>query len=850
MKTRVFSLLVLCLMLLCTAVSAEDTPSAQRAEKLRALGAVYDLADGESEELAGEVSRGEFAKIIVKYFGKNSPDMEVTEKPYVDVELTNKYVRDIKILKNMGIDTDSASLKYRPDDTVTVGEAGKMLVRAMGYTIFDESKTLGMARSLKLFAGVAKSTDDAATLDDIYKMLENGLDAELFEPVLSSSENLYRPAADKTVLSEYYNIEKRRAIVTANEYTALTAASDAVGEGYIRLGNVEYKLKNTDYGKYLGYTVDYYLDTDEDEVKYITPYKDNKTYEVASDDVDAVTNRKISYTNASDSKKEIKLGESFDVIYNKKAYSGYGNLADIMPEYGSVCALDNYGDGSCEVVFITSYEYYLVKNLYSPGKAVYAYSGAVIDLSDESGYVEIRNSAGGLASFAGIKPDTVISVATSKNSDGDKYIGVIISEKKVQDSLSAADEDEVAIGGKSYKPTKDFLGQIELGCSGTFYLTHDERAAFYKAEGAGEWNVALVYRQLYDWENDDYMVVLYTPGGEFVKLTLAEKAKFAATTQSPDALRGKEYATTQLVVGEVIRYTLDADGKIKEVEVADKGMTVSGKRRYVNKKGLRVLDDGSSCYFRNSIINGKTTLTSDTVYFVVPPTEKWSDKESFYTTADGILLNNIYEYTFPYTAFTFGESDVGTAKVLLLTAEIKSANMSNEAPLYTIDKISTVLRDDDVMTQLVVFGNGAKAVYYCKPEFRKDNALASGDVIQLSADSKKELKAVKKIVNADGSSTGGAALVPGTKNSNGDWRYSGWLVYATVTARGDKFIEFCTADAPTDYYIGNMNYCKYTKLDPQEENRTSVASFDDIAVGDRFTAIVSSGVVRDIVIYK
>ena len=244
MKTRVFSLLVLCLMLLCTAVGAEDTPSAQRAEKLRALGAVYDLADGESEELAGEVSRGEFAKIIVKYFGKNSPDMEVTEKPYVDVELTNKYVRDIKILKNMGIDTDSTSLKYRPDDTVTVGEVGKMLVRAMGYTIFDESKTLGMARSLKLFAGVAKSTDDAATLDDIYKMLENGLDAELFEPVLSGSENLYRPAADKTVLSEYHNIEKRRAIVTANEYTALTAAADAVGEGYIRLGNVEYNLQN------------------------------------------------------------------------------------------------------------------------------------------------------------------------------------------------------------------------------------------------------------------------------------------------------------------------------------------------------------------------------------------------------------------------------------------------------------------------------------------------------------------------------------------------------------------------------------------------------------------------------
>ena len=433
--------------------------SEERAEMLRSLGVLYDLADDETEDLTKEVSRAEYAKILVKYFNKPYSCATLTQKPYIDVELTNEYARDIKTIKDLGYVADTETQSFRPQDTVTLNEAAAMLMRGLGYTYLSDEKALSAATELRVFSGISKNRSEGATLDNIYAMLENTLSAGIVETEWKNGSISYKSSDEKTVLSEYYEIKKMRGVVTANDLTGLSEASKAAGEAQIEIDGKVYGLKYKKCGDYLGYVVDFYLKSEESEdVIYAVPNNKNNVTEISSEELYNADNTQIYYRRQKKDNKTLKLEENYDVIYNKKAYSGYGQLKNILPEEGSITAIDNDNNGRADVLLITSYEFYMVSDIYARDKKVYTTDGNyTIDLNEDRLNVEIRNTDGNMVNFAAVKKNCVLTVSESRNTDGEKMVSVIISDKKTDGTLRSKSDDTVTIDTTEYPATKAFL---------------------------------------------------------------------------------------------------------------------------------------------------------------------------------------------------------------------------------------------------------------------------------------------------------------------------------------------------------------------------------------------------------
>lgn len=840
--------------------SAEQTSevSVARAEKLRALHVLYDLPDDETEDLTKEVSRGEYAKILVKYFNHPYMHVKLTQKPYADVELTNEYARDIKTIKDWNYVYDAQMLEFRPYDTVTLNEAAVMLMRGLGYTYLSDKQILSTISDVRLFKGIKKNISERATLDDIYAMLENALSIGIVETEYKNGEVYYKSAKDKTILSEYYDIKKMHGIITANSITSLTEASGTVGKNQIAVNGKVYGLKYKNCVDYLGYDVDFYVTEEDEDILYAVPNSGNQVTEIDSDDIENAENDRIYYTY-NDKSKNIKLEQNFDVIYNKKAYSGYGMLKDILPKYGKVVVLDNNDDGNGDVVFITSYEYYMVRDVYSGGddNKVYTDDGKTLELNAKDADVEIKNSEGNTVSFAAIKKYNVLTVAESKNTDGTRGITVIVSDKKVTGTLKSKGEDTVTIDKTEYPAIDTLLNAVSPGYEGTYYIAHNGKLVFYKETGENSWNIGLLYKTYTDGDIDDTLYIsVYTPQDKFVNYAVAENVNIQGTSQIPNGVKGRKKAEAALSKGEIIRYRLNGDNEINKIEKADEGTQSSGETKYLNSQSLRSLGEASaSFYYRNGIFDGKIVTDSDTYFFVTPPQDKWDDKDSFYTSASAILKSNIYEYSYAYKAYAYGDSDVAYANVVVLPdVNAESISINNEVTLYTISEISEIMLDDEIYHRLLMYGNGEKCIYYCSDNVLEEYCLKKNDIIQFEADSNKKILTIRKIMNADGSSSANAILVPGTKNSNGttptkDVLYSGLICYGTVRKKSDKYIEYTyIGDAR---YIGMMARCKYTKLEKDKSrNAVSVGSYNDVSVGDSFVAMISSGEVKDMVIFK
>ena len=834
--------------------------SEKRAEMLHSLGVLYDIPDDETEDLSKEVSRAEYAKILVKYFNRPYSYTNLTEKPYVDVELTNEYALDIKTVKDYGYVYDARMLKFRPYDTVTINEAAIMLMRGLGYTYLSDKQALSSAGSVRILKDINKSGSEAAILDDIYLMLENALRVGLVEIEFKSGGTDYKASKDKTVLSEYYGLKKMRGIVTANSLTGLSEAAKNVKTDQIAVNGKAYALKYNKCNEYLGYNIDFYVtDDDNEKIIYAVPNDDNNITEINVENIESVNSTEICYSINDKKNKTVKLENNYDVIYNKKAYSNYGMLMNIIPEEGQLAAVDNDGNGKADILLITSYEYYMVKDLYShdDDKRVYTEDNNILDLNYNNTDVEIRNSEGNIVTFAAIKKNSVLTVEQSKNTDGTKRIAVIISDKKVTGILTSKSDDTISIDKKEYPASKILSDSIDLGYEGTFYIAHNGKVVFYKEIGDTSWEVGLVYKIFTD-KNDKkkFCISIYTPENNFIQYTMADKIRIEKNSQYKDGVQGWEKVKEELVNGEVIRYRLNNAGEIIRIEKADEGIKNSGEISYVNSQGLRLLGEGTkSFYYRNGIFDGKIVTDSDTLFYAVPPQDNWGDKESFYTNVSSILKSGIYDYSYSYRAYTYGDGEVAYANVVVLPdVWVDNVDIYNENPLYVIGKVSKVMFKDELYNQIVLYGKGEKTVYYCNDSILEKYDLQKNDIIQFEADSDKKIMAVRKILNADNGESVGSVIIPGKKHSNGttptkDVLYSGLICYGKVIHKNDKYIEY-TYIGDTRY-IGLMARCKYTMLEKDKsKNAVSVADYNDVSVGDNFVAMISSGEVKDMIILK
>lgn len=843
-----------------------------------AVGGVYEEAAQCLKDLGGaeyteetdfgaEVTRGDFCKIITEYFDI-APTANVSTTPFVDVEMTHEDFGDIRVLYDLGYITGDENRRFYPDRAITVREALTVIVTALGYKYEAMQRGgyptgfISVAEEKEMLTEAFESYEGSMTLGSIYKMLYDCLDVPVMTREFDGGRETYVVSDENTVLWVYFKTVKDEGIVTAGKYTALTSAAGRVPDGQTAVDDTVY-YSNRDYSDMLGMNVVYYISREDGGNGTIVHMSgtDNEITEILSEDIETISDSEVTYiTDGARRRETARLSADIDVIYNGRALTGYGTLADIMPVNGTTVLVDNDRDGRADVMNITEYENFYVSALDKSARIVYDYiSSKSIDMGEGAETAEIYDAEGNKTAFSSLMSNTLISVTQSRGGS-DKLIRAYVCGTQIEGAADSVSDDEYTIGGTSYKKAPGMTTEVQVGKQGIFYIDIMGKIGAFRTSADTSYSYGLIYNVVYDSNTEEFFLILYTPNEKFEEYDLSSKTALNGVSLRTDDPGGAQTLLDALETGMVIRYRMSDDGSgIAAIETPlpmdDDG---SGNKTPAESTDFRVLYEGSSFKYRNGMLDGKLVINDETVIFSVPKSENWKDKTLFGTLSTGSFSGGT-SYSKNYTAYAVGENAVNDADVMVIE-DITKGSIGNSTNMVLVTGLSSGIdTDQNVCTIINGVSAGNVVEYYCiDDQLIEDSGLEKGDIIRVGLDSSNNVKSIQKIYNADGSSRNGALLAPGdgvsenTASFDSEFR----VAIGTVLDRDNTYMKFSMQKKSGDEFYNDMSICQITEATVVKYERDnpygepSPCSINDILEGDTVIIRMRLASAREIIILR
>jgi len=742
-------------------------------------------------------------------------------------------------MKDFNMVTDDKLLKFRPDDYITIYEAANMLDAALGYRKLAE-KTY--SARIDILDGVRKSTVAAATLDDIYIMLENCLVLTFFEP---ETWEILNETTKETVLERRYGLEKRRGVVTANPLTGISEAENSSAKGYLEIDGVEFKSIDSEYEKYLGYMVDFYVDRVNDEIFFVEPYKHTDILTIDSEDILPSNQNTIFYKVGETKTKNVTI-RNYDVIYNKKAYSGYGNLNSILSGIdGYITLLDRNGDKIYDVVFIDSYTHHYISSVDMQFGYVYDEdTNERIDLSDEEN-TYIYKADGTRIKVAGISADTLISVAESKNIRGKKVRTIYLSDAVIEGKVSEIYDEEIMINGTYYKCCDSVFDEVSLGSYGQFIVGKTGKIVKYIPLTEATWNVGIVYAK--EDRFSSVKVKLFTADNEFKIYPIAKKARADKTSES-ETVKGNSDVCKALKIGEVIRYQLNDAGEVKRVQQVDG----NEDKAYADDTGIRMLKSGNSFHYYQNMYARSFGTNDKTQFFVIPSEEAWENEDEF--SASPITFANDREIKYAYEAYTFGEKDIPIADVMVIKGGT-AATIKTSEYMFALNEIRCVVEGGEEIYKLSGVSKGKNVSFLSEENPKMKYNIENGDIILVRTGSNGMVENIIKVFTLNSSNNADAYIKQGVNDISFGIeasRVTGAYVYvhATVTGITSEGIAYKYLISGENAF-GFLKSTTYTRYNIDGSNTEAVpGTVNDIVVGDEILIVTNYAKPNQIIVFK
>lgn len=549
--------------------------------RLNALGIM-----SQTDDMTKTLTRGEMAKIICGV--GEYPIIETNEKIFTDVPRDYKYADYINTAYTFGIINGVGDGKFAPDAEVTREQMYKMLLCTAGYQLFAENEG-GFPTGYVSYAGknsmIMPGAEGTVTVGEAAYTVFKALEMPVIRADLTSwtvGDN------DDTLLEKILDnndIEFCEGVLTFDGY------SDLSGEWLPEKNIVrvdERKVINdlTNLNGLLGKRIEYFVKEDKMIAAYEYP-GENNVVSFDAEDIDSMNGFK-SYTVRTDERKNktYRLSDAMYVVYNKQGISDYAK-EDLIPSTGSVTLIDNNDDNNYDVVMVENRKYYVVDDASSSGLSVQfkKYKGQTENgyYISENGldtdvFYKVTDGDGNTLNSSSIVKNTVVGVAKSR--DG-KMVDVIATKKMVEGVLSSMADDELTVGGITYKAINDDLISgldIKGGDVVSVYLNENDKIIFCETETT-DGNYAYV-KKVYHSEDEDAMFMTVITSGNlgsvenkqysWVKDKMAQNDEIV-TYEFSDKVKvnGKKVKESSLInlVSEVVRIEMNSENKVANVEI-------------------------------------------------------------------------------------------------------------------------------------------------------------------------------------------------------------------------------------------------------------------------------------------
>ncbi len=309
------------------------------------------------------ITRAEFSQMLAVALNVKTTYSEGQPQYFKDVESGHWASGAIYALYGMGIINGDELGNFNPEDNVTVSEAAKMLVTALGYGIFAErrggypSGYLLQARNL----GILDDVENTDVLDrgNSAIMLYNATNADVINQTKYGDDTEY-VYGDATLLEQYHNIKKVEGVLTDCDNMSVYSMPKA-DEGFcviddIRYKNSDFKADNLLGQHIIGYVKDSYKDGNS---TLLYAYSDAETVVVARPDFLDIKDNRIEYLKG-DTICKAKLSDDTKIIYNNRYLTRIGVMDEFPFESGYITLVKNNSSGVVDTVLIKDYKTYFM----------------------------------------------------------------------------------------------------------------------------------------------------------------------------------------------------------------------------------------------------------------------------------------------------------------------------------------------------------------------------------------------------------------------------------------------------------------------------------------------------------
>ncbi len=695
------------------------------------------------------LKRSEFAKIAVNTLGLESVALASNFKTkFPDVAADHWANGFINVAVNQGLIVGDENGNFRPDDTISYAEAVTVLVRMLGYEPSALSKGswptghLVTGAQIGITKGVSATNNAAITRGMVAQMSYNSLTIDLMEQTGYGSDVNYE-VVDKTILEDKLDVQEVEGQVTATADTRLSGNSSLMDDE-VQIGTEIYKTGNTDMSQMLGFNVTAYVEendaTGDMEIKTAFIEKTKNSYlSMDAENVDEFipgSRSTLKYWVDKDNDtntKSIYVAGNATMIFNGKSIAF--DQALLTPAAGEITLLDTNRDDEYDIVFVASYENYVVEETSSISHSIidkYGKATLILDPDDQDLRFAL-SKAGKAIALEDLKEWDVISVR--KSLDG-KLIKADVIQNSISGVVTESDGEKLIIENKEYEIAANYPNTIEITEEGTFYLDVQGKIAAVDTTGSMSNNYAyLVDAALNGSFSSEVEFKLFTKTGETVVLTGAEKIKL-----NDDMAVDAEQVLATLNAGgaitpELITFEKNSDGKISTIKTAVDKTATGAYNRGVFTQNVEADD---VVYKSVSKKLGNVKVNADTIVFDIP--SNTTDPEDFAVRNMDMFVNDS-----EYNIEVFDMDEDLTAKVVIVKNSSGRTNV--ESPIAVVDKITRVKNDNgEDVEKLYAYSNGVAVSYLSAQSgllVKSGNvSLKQGDIIQLKTNVKNEIDTI------------------------------------------------------------------------------------------------------------
>lgn len=752
-------------------------------------------------------TRAGFVEHILTLINKPSAYDDKAESVFSDVKGDSgklNYAYDIGLIGGSG------NMEFRPEDSITSGEAAAILVRALGYEFQIKSyeEYYQTAAGMKIFdkTGVT-SIDTPLGYQQVTIMLGNFLECEVIEYKINEG---YSSGGE--AMSYFLDVYKTRGTVEAYENSNITMRETTVGEGGVMInGEVYYDKTSVNAEDYLGLAVEYYYkETDYEPLLCHIRALNNEVETIESEDIISVSSDfVISYDKGGRTETvNMKKHSDLVIIYNGKRCINV-SASDLKLECGTLKFIDNSRDGKYDVLIVNSYKTYIVSGVMHDDEIITdLVSTERIKLSEFGEYEIIKD--GMAADIEVLEKYDVLNIAVAKDNSRAK---VIVTSEKAEGKITYLSGTEIKIGDYKYVLSKfwnnrnnadgftvksDKTNQFLLNLKGEVcYNVTDLKSAKYAV--ICSWDNALnragecIYIKIFDRENEIMTLEL----ADSVKIDGASYKGNKLVSKMTDVMKKTYYGVVPVV------YELDGNGDVKSLltPLGDElNIIVNDQERYYVHEANTWLRDlkygdfcsGSSTFF--CYIPNDPTQYDD---FVVKTLQQMGD-----------VSNK------KVVAITVGESRI--ADFVLIKDSGGTPTVGETENLAVVQDKWSGINEDDRRIEILTLFKGGKEIDLYEEENGTFDGIEAGDIIFYSLNAKSELDGIAEAYKK------GTYKVYGTPVS-AKGRFSGKVYYK------ENDIIGVSVDGTMDpNNIVYSNFFTKPNIYVVEDDKVSVGTTDDI----------------------